>query len=119
MAAGQRGAQPPLFGDDDAATVAGEDPQRGAATGNLDTDASAWAPPPAQPYLAPELAPEPMGAADAPADPDLPWWLALNRIKGIGPARFTLLLDAFGSARAAWEAAPAEWRRAGLDERTA
>ncbi|HEX8731252.1 MAG TPA: DNA-processing protein DprA, partial [Ktedonobacterales bacterium] len=122
MAAGQRGAQPPLFDDDDERPDA-DGPQRGAATGALDADAadaaSAWAPPPAQPYLAPELAPEPMGAADAPADPDLPWWLALNRVKGIGPARFTLLLDAFGSARAAWEAAPAEWRRAGLDERTA
>ncbi len=53
------------------------------------------------------------------ADADLPWWLALNRVKGVGPARFRLLLDAFGSARAAWEASPAGWREAGLDERTA
>lgn len=81
--------------------------------------ASAWTPPPAQPYLAPELAPEPMRPDDAMADPDLPYWLALNRVKGIGPARFTLLLDACGSARAAWEATPAAWREAGLDERTA
>jgi DNA processing protein len=78
-----------------------------------------WTPPPAQPYLAPALAPEPMRASDAMADPELPYWLALNRVKGIGPARFTLLLDTFGSARAAWEAAPAAWRQAGLDERTA
>jgi len=60
-----------------------------------------------------------MGLAGALDDPDLPYWLALNRIKGIGPARFTLLLDYFGSARAVWQAAPAAWREAGLDERTA
>jgi DNA processing protein len=84
--------------------------------------ASAWRIPPARPYLDPAWAPEPMapGAANGAegADADLPWWLALNRVKGIGPARFRLLLDAFGSARGAWEAAPADWRAAGLDERT-
>lgn len=117
MAARQRRGQPQLFGDDDALSADG--PERGAATGALDGAASEWTPPPAQPYLAPELAPEPMRATDVPDDPDLPWWLALNRVKGIGPARFTLLLDAFGSARGAWEATPADWRQAGLDERTA
>ncbi len=59
-----------------------------------------------------------MTAHDAMDDPDLPYWLALNRVKGSGPARFTLLLDTFGSVRAAWEATPADWRHAGLDERT-
>ncbi|HEX8998156.1 MAG TPA: DNA-processing protein DprA [Ktedonobacterales bacterium] len=82
------------------------------------TVGASWSPPPAQPYLAPELAPEPMRSDAAMDDPDLPYWLALNRVKGIGPARFTLLLDACGSARAAWEASPMAWRAAGLDERT-
>src|SRR5690242_11064324 len=51
-------------------------------------------------------------------DPDLPYWLALNRVRGIGPARFRLLLEGFGSARGAWEATPADWQAAGLDTRT-
>jgi DNA processing protein len=78
-----------------------------------------WTAPPAQPYLSPALAPEPMRPIGAMDDPELRYWLALNRVKGIGPARFTLLLDTFGSVRAAWEATPAAWRQAGLDERTA
>ena len=84
--------------------------------------AGTWRIPPARPYLDPAWAPEPMAPGAPPgadADADLPWWLALNRVKGIGPARFRLLLDAFGSAREAWEASPAGWRAAGLDERTA
>jgi hypothetical protein len=51
-------------------------------------------------------------------DPDLPYWLALNRVRGIGPARFRLLLEGFGSARGAWEAGPADWQAAGLDARS-
>jgi hypothetical protein len=35
---------------------------------------------------------------------DLPYWLALNGVKGFGPARFQLLFDAFGSAAEAWSA---------------
>ncbi len=90
-----------------------------------EVNAGTWRIPPARPYLDPAWAPEPMtaGVADgfdgANVDADLPWWLALNRVKGVGPARFRLLLDAFGSARAAWEAAPADWRAVGMDERTA
>ena len=90
-----------------------------AADAPLTGELAGWAPPPAQPYLSPALAPDPMRPAGAVDDPDLPFWLALNRIKGIGPARFMLLLDTFGSVRAAWEASPAAWRQAGLDERTA
>ena len=52
-------------------------------------------------------------------DPDLPYWLALNRVRGIGPARFRALLDAFGTAEAAWCGTVAGWRAAGLDTRTA
>jgi hypothetical protein len=36
-------------------------------------------------------------------------------VKGIGPARFRLLLDAFGSAEAAWTESVAAWQAAGLD----
>jgi DNA processing protein len=70
--------------------------------------------PPAVPYIAPDDLPVP---GDDLSDPDLPYWLALNRVKGIGPARFRLL-DAFGSAAEAWEAGPHAWRAAGLDART-
>ncbi len=100
------------------------DAEPGATPENIATEDGerdgGWRIPPARPYLDSAWAPEPMepGGANG-ADADLPWWLALNRVKGVGPARFQLLLDAFGSARAAWEAEPAAWRAAGLDERTA
>ena len=72
--------------------------------------------------IPPAIAYQPADAANAPAtaldDPDLPYWLALNRVKGIGPARFRLLLEAFGSARNAWEATPSGWQAAGLDTRS-
>lgn len=72
--------------------------------------------------IPPAIAYQPADAANAPAtaldDPDLPYWLALNRVKGIGPARFRLLLEAFGSARGAWEATPSGWQAAGLDARS-
>ncbi len=71
--------------------------------------------PPAVPYIAPDDLPIP---GDDLSDPDLPYWLALNRVKGIGPARFRLLLDAFGSAAEAWSADSHAWRAAGLDTRT-
>lgn len=71
--------------------------------------------PPAIPYIAPDDLPIP---GDDLSDPDLPYWLALNRVKGIGPARFRLLLDAFGSAAEAWSADSHAWRAAGLDTRT-
>jgi DNA processing protein len=71
--------------------------------------------PPAISYQPTESAAAPATALD---DPDLPYWLALNRVRGIGPARFRLLLERFGSARDAWEATPADWQAAGLDSRT-
>ena len=71
--------------------------------------------PPAIAYLPAEAVAAPETALD---DPDLPYWLALNRVKGIGPARFRLLLESFGSARGAWEAYPSDWQAAGLDART-
>jgi len=36
-------------------------------------------------------------------------WLALSSLKGIGPARFTQLVSAFGSPRSALDASPEEW----------
>lgn len=71
--------------------------------------------PPAVAYTRPEAIGELQGDL---SDPDLPYWLALNRVKGIGPARFRLLLEAFGTAEEAWKASPASWQEAGLDART-
>jgi hypothetical protein len=50
------------------------------------------------------------------SDPELPFWLALNAVRGIGPARFRLLLDGFGTAESVWRADPMvgwqlEWTR--------
>lgn len=73
--------------------------------------------PPAISYL-PDGAETPATPETALDDPDLPYWLALNRVRGVGPARFRLLLEGFGSARDAWEATPAGWQAAGLDTRT-
>ena len=75
-----------------------------------------WNGPRAVPYAPPDATISPGGGED---DPDLPFWLALHRVKGIGPARFQLLLDYFGAARAAWTAESADWLAAGLDTRTA
>lgn len=44
------------------------------------------------------------------------FWIGLNLVNGIGPARFRKLLDHFGDARTAWEASPAALRKAGLPE---
>lgn len=124
MASKRRGARASAFNDDAAPSAEplfpddALEPALPAAAPDAAPPAAGWTPPLAQPYLSPALAPDPMRPSAAMDDPDLPWWLALNRIKGIGPARFTLLLDAFGSARAAWEAASADLRQAGLDERT-
>ena len=73
--------------------------------------------------IPPAIAYQPASTAVAPKtaldDPDMPFWLALNRVRGVGPARFRLLLEGFGSARDAWEATPADWQSVGLDARTA
>jgi DNA processing protein len=99
---------------DEVARRDGDRPPEGDAVAG-----GAWQPPPAVPYLDAEALGQAAAEAPAEEDPDLPYWLAFNRVKGIGPARFALLLGAFGSAREAWEAGSAEWRAAGLDERTA
>ncbi len=48
----------------------------------------------------------------------LAFWIAFNRVRGIGPARLRALLDVFGSVEGAWCAAPHELREAGLDRRS-
>lgn len=45
------------------------------------------------------------------------FWMALNRVYGIGAVRFQALLDHFGTAQAAWEAPKTALRAAGLPER--
>ncbi|HEY8744475.1 MAG TPA: DNA-processing protein DprA [Chloroflexota bacterium] len=45
-------------------------------------------------------------------------WVALLRVSGLGPVKFGRLLEAFGSATAAWTASPADLRGTGLDART-
>ena len=47
---------------------------------------------------------------------DTPYWVALSFVRGIGAVRFRRLLDAFGSARAAWEAPEESLLESGLPE---
>lgn len=49
---------------------------------------------------------------------NLKYWIAFNRIRGIGRARFKLLESSFASIQAAWNASESELRAAGLDART-
>jgi len=51
-------------------------------------------------------------------DDDLGFWIALTRVTRIGPRRFDLLLNAFGSAHAVWVASESNLIAAGLDRRT-
>jgi DNA processing protein len=61
----------------------------------------------------------PMETANAPlTDAERAHWVALLRVSGLGPVKFGRLLEAFGSAAAAWQAASGELRAAGLDART-
>src|SRR5437870_2347420 len=46
------------------------------------------------------------------------YWVAWAKVPGIGPARMRMLLHAFGTLRAAWNARAVDLRAAGLDERT-
>ena len=112
--AAQAAASDSLFADlldDEVGDVEDEAQDQAGANANRNTSTGI---PPAITYQAADgSAPE--MALD---DPDLPYWLALNRVRGIGPARFRLLLEGFGSARGAWEATPADWRSAGLDTRS-
>jgi DNA processing protein len=48
----------------------------------------------------------------------LAYWLAFNRVRGIGPARLHALLDAFGSIEGAWFAPAEKLTEIGLDRRS-
>lgn len=50
-------------------------------------------------------------------DQDLAFWVGLNYLEGIGPQRFKLLLDYFGTAKAAYEAGEKIWRELGLPDK--
>ncbi len=69
--------------------------------------------PPAVPCPAPPGAPLMNLTLD---DDERAYWVAWNRVRGIGPARFTRLLAFFPDAATAWVASIAELRAAGLDE---
>ena len=45
------------------------------------------------------------------------FWVGFNLVKGVGAARFRLLLDAFGDAEQAWQAPAQALRQAGLSSR--
>ena len=45
-------------------------------------------------------------------------YLAFNQTPGIGPSRLRALVEHCGSAAAAWQARPDDWRAAGLDRRS-
>ena len=49
---------------------------------------------------------------------DLKYWVAFNRINGLGPVRYTALLNSFGTLEDAWRAGASDLRAAGLDRRT-
>jgi DNA processing protein len=49
---------------------------------------------------------------------DLSYWVAFNRIPGLGRARFSLLEQHFGTLEQAWHASAAALKAAGLDQRT-
>ena len=49
---------------------------------------------------------------------ELKYWVAFNRIPGIGRVRFKLLESFFSSLREAWEASAGSLKAAGLDSRT-
>ena len=46
---------------------------------------------------------------------DIKYWVGFSRISGIGRVKITQLESYFGNLEAAWQAAPAELRHAGLD----
>ncbi|MBL7078677.1 DNA-protecting protein DprA [Candidatus Shapirobacteria bacterium] len=45
---------------------------------------------------------------------DFPFWIGFNFFEGIGPLRFKLLLEYFGTAQKAWEASSKELKAIGL-----
>lgn len=46
------------------------------------------------------------------------YWVGFNIVRGIGPARLQMLLERFGDVETAWQAAPLDLARAGLDRKS-
>lgn len=67
--------------------------------------------------LAADSPPEGVRQRGVTVDP-LAYWIAFNKVRGIGPARLRALLDTFGSAEAAWLAPEAAVGEVGLDRRS-
>jgi DNA processing protein len=70
--------------------------------------------PPAVPYMPPERVRHTMALAH---DTERAFWVAWNRVRGVGPARFARLLEIFGAASVAWEANDRDLRATGFDEK--
>jgi DNA processing protein len=52
------------------------------------------------------------------ANKDVRYWIAFNKVSGIGAARLRALLDYFGDLELAWQASGHDLRQAGLDKRS-
>lgn len=50
-------------------------------------------------------------------DGETKYWVAFSVFPGVGPVRFRLLLEYFGSARAAWNASESELRSVGMPQK--
>lgn len=60
----------------------------------------------------------PSSVHQVPTDEQLGYWVSLNRVLGIGPVRFRLLLNYFkGDLASAWRASKLELEHAGLDRK--
>ncbi len=46
------------------------------------------------------------------------YWIAFNKVPGIGPARLNALLETCGSIEAAWKASIQQLQAANLDKRS-
>jgi len=61
---------------------------------------------------------QPRTTNDQPPTTNKPYWIAFNRIPGIGPARLASLIDTFGSVQVAWHASEEQLQATSLDRRT-
>jgi DNA processing protein len=86
----------------------------GDEPGDGDTAPRLSAIPPAVPYIAPERVRHGMHVPD---DVERAFWVAWNRVRGVGPARFARLLEVFGDAQTAWTAPEGDLRATGFDDK--
>ena len=49
---------------------------------------------------------------------DIKYWVALSRVPNLGPVKFRLLEEYFGSLERAWASGPGDFNAAGLDSKT-